>query len=225
MAKILVVDDDPFIRQLIKLALRGENVQLLDSVNGAEALRLLERAKVDMVILDVMMPEMDGWDTCKELRRLYPELPVLMVTAKGETAHKVKGFQLGIDDYIVKPFDPLELNLRVKALLKRYKVNSSQILQVGNVQLNRTSFEVLHNGARHQLPLKEFELLFMLACYPNQVFTRYQLVSQIWGLDYKGEERTVDVHIKRLRERFAEDTCRFAIVTIRGLGYKLELAQ
>ncbi|UQZ83561.1 Heme response regulator HssR [Paenibacillus konkukensis] len=223
MAKILIVDDDPFIRQLIKLALRGEEMQLLDSSNGVEALEMLERTRVDLMILDIMMPQMDGWELCREVRTRYPDLPLLMVTAKSEQAHKVKGFQLGTDDYVVKPFDPLELAMRVKALMKRYKINVSQTVQIGDVELNRSNLEVVQGGQRQTLPLKEFELLFKLAGHPNQVFTRNQLVDQIWGMDYEGEERTVDVHIKRLRERFPEETSSFAIVTVRGLGYKLEL--
>ncbi|MCS7461719.1 response regulator transcription factor [Paenibacillus doosanensis] len=223
MTKILIVDDDPFIRQLIKLALRGEEMQLLDSSNGVEALEMLERTRVDLMILDIMMPQMDGWELCREVRARYPDLPLLMVTAKSEQAHKVKGFQLGTDDYVVKPFDPLELAMRVKALMKRYKINVSQTVQIGDVELNRSNLEVVQGGQRQTLPLKEFELLFKLAGHPNQVFTRNQLVDQIWGMDYEGEERTVDVHIKRLRERFPEETSSFAIVTVRGLGYKLEL--
>ncbi|WP_282943264.1 response regulator transcription factor [Paenibacillus sp. RC67] len=223
MTKVLIVDDDPFIRQLIKLALRNDEMQLLDSSNGLEALELLDRTRVDLVILDIMMPLMDGWELCKEVRSRYPDLPLLMVTAKSEPAHKVKGFQLGTDDYVVKPFDPMELAMRVKALMKRYRINTSQVMLIGDTELNRKNLEVSRHGNRQTLPLKEFELLFTLAGHPNQVFTRHQLVDQIWGMDYEGEERTVDVHIKRLRERFAEDASDFSIITVRGLGYKLEL--
>ncbi|WP_248925064.1 response regulator transcription factor [Paenibacillus hamazuiensis] len=222
MNKILVVDDDPFIRQLIRLTLRNEDMRILDSENGREALETLERTNVDMVILDIMMPYMDGWELCKELRLRYPELPLLMVTAKGESAHKIKGFQLGTDDYVVKPFDPMELAMRVKALLKRYKIHFSQTVQAGRLELNRKSYEVAENGNSHKLPPKEFELLYKLAGYPNQVFTRHQLLEQIWGMDYQGDERTVDVHIKRIRERFPAQTAGFEIATVRGLGYKLE---
>ncbi|TDF97736.1 response regulator transcription factor [Paenibacillus piri] len=223
MAKILIVDDDPFIRQLIKLALRNEETQLLDSSNGLEALELLERTMVDLVILDIMMPLMDGWELCKEIRIRYPDLPLLMVTAKSEPAHKVKGFQLGTDDYVVKPFDPMELAMRVKALMKRYRIHTSQVMLLGDTELNVKNLEVSRQGKRQTLPMKEFELLFTLAKHPNQVFTRQQLVDLIWGRDYEGGERTVDVHVKRLRERFTEDAPDFAIVTVRGLGYKLEL--
>ncbi|GAA4843405.1 envelope stress response regulator transcription factor HitR [Paenibacillus vulneris] len=223
MTKVLIVDDDPFIRQLIKVALRNEEMQLLDSGNGLEALELLERTRVDLVILDIMMPLMDGWELCREIRSRYPDLPLLMVTAKSEPAHKVKGFQLGTDDYVVKPFDPMELAMRVKALMKRYRINTSQVMVIGETELNRKNLEVNRHGKRQTLPLKEFELLFTLAGQPNRVFTRQQLLDQIWGMDYEGEERTVDVHIRRLRERFADEASDFSIVTVRGLGYKLEL--
>lgn len=223
MAKILLVDDDNYIRELMKASLHGEGFMLWEAENGREALALLERSPADLVILDVMMPLMDGWELCRELRRIYPELPMLMVTARTETIDKVKGFELGTDDYLVKPFDPPELVARVRALLKRYRIASSQVIRLGEVELNRSSFEVCRGGERISLPLKEFELLFKLAAHPNQIFTRNQLIEQIWGIDYEGDDRTVDVHIKRLRERFPEPLSGFAIRTIRGLGYKLEV--
>ncbi|MCR8635077.1 response regulator transcription factor [Paenibacillus radicis (ex Xue et al. 2023)] len=222
MAKILVVDDDNHIRELIKMYLLQEGFEVLEATHGKEALDIMEASKADMVVLDIMMPEMDGWDLCAELRKYYSDLPLLMVTAKGETGQKVKGFQLGTDDYLVKPFDPIELVVRVKALLKRYRIEASQIVQCGAVQLNRKQFEVISGDERMTLPLKEFELLFKLASHPGHIFTRNQLIEQIWGMDYGGDDRTVDVHIKRLRERFPEETSGFTIITIRGLGYKLE---
>jgi two-component system OmpR family response regulator len=223
MSKILIVDDDPFIRKLIQVSLRNEGFVLWDCTNGKEALELLERTSVELVILDIMMPSMDGWELCAELRQLYADLPLLMLTAKSESSDKVRGFQLGVDDYLVKPFDPMELVMRVKALLKRYRINTSQRMQLGNMELNRSSFEISISGERQTLPLKEFELLFKLAWHPNQVFTRNQLVEQIWGMNYEGDERTVDVHIKRLRERFPENMVAFEIKTVRGIGYKLEM--
>ncbi|WP_248930020.1 response regulator transcription factor [Paenibacillus hamazuiensis] len=223
MAQIIVVDDDAHIRELMKYYLQQEGFEVREAENGKEALRAVADGKVDLVILDIMMPEMDGWNLCRELRRDYPDLPLLMVTAKGETGHKVKGFQLGADDYVVKPFDPPELVARVKAVMKRYRIESSQKLQIKDVELSRISFEVKRGEERTMLPPKEFELLFMLASHPGQIFTRNQLIEHIWGIDYEGDDRTVDVHIKRLRERFPEDTSPFAIVTVRGLGYRLEL--
>ncbi|MDF2959557.1 MAG: heme response regulator HssR [Paenibacillus sp.] len=223
MASLLVVDDDNHIRELMSAVLRHEGFEVLEAGHGIEALAVMEASKVDLVILDVMMPEMDGWDLCAKLRNRYPELPLLMVTAKGETQQKVKGFGLGADDYLVKPFDPIELVVRAKALLKRYRVEPSQTIHCGAVQLNRQHFEVIRGDEHLTLPLKEFELLYMLAAHPGQIFTRNQFIEHIWGLDYEGDERTVDVHIKRLRERFPEETSHFTITTIRGLGYKLEV--
>jgi two-component system, OmpR family, response regulator len=178
---------------------------------------------VDLVILDIMMPQMDGWELCRELREHY-EMPLLMLTAKGETAQKVKGFQLGTDDYMVKPFEPAELVVRVKALLKRYRISISQNVNVGSLQLNRHNYSLQVGDNQLTLPLKEFELLFKLAGYPGKTFSREQLIEQIWGFDYEGDERTVDVHIKRLRERFPDGQFGFRITTIRGLGYRLEVS-
>jgi DNA-binding response OmpR family regulator len=174
-----------------------------------------------MVILDIMMPNMDGWELCRQLREAY-DIPLLMLTAKGETEDKVLGFQLGTDDYLVKPFEPLELVMRVKALLKRYRIATSQTVQIGTVTMNRKTFEVRANGDSVTLPLKEFELLFKLASYPGKTFSRDQLIEDIWGYDFEGNERTLDVHINRLRERFPAERCAFQIRTIRGLGYRIE---
>jgi Response regulators consisting of a CheY-like receiver domain and a winged-helix DNA-binding domain len=223
MAKILVADDDAHIRKLITLYLRNEGFDLVEAADGIEALAVMENSVVDIVILDIMMPHMDGWELCREIRRLYPEIPLLMVTAKGEANQKVKGFQLGTDDYVTKPFDPVELVMRVKALLKRYRIASSQIVQLGDIVLDRRALKVIRKGEELILPLKEFELLFKLACHPGQILTREQLIVQIWGMDYEGDDRTVDVHIKRIRERFAEDADHFRIVTVRSLGYRLEV--
>jgi len=219
---ILVVDDDPHIRELVRHFLQQEGFTVHEAADGAEALRKLESVKADLIILDIMMPNMDGWDLCRELREHY-DLPLLMLTAKGETAEKIKGFQLGTDDYLVKPFDPLELVVRVKALLRRYRIAASQTVRIGNVTLNRKTFEVIVDGKSTVIPLKEFELLFKLASYPGRTITREQLIEDIWGYDYEGNERTVDVHINRLRERFPEDRHSFRIVTVRGLGYRLEV--
>ncbi|AGK55558.1 response regulator transcription factor [Bacillus sp. 1NLA3E] len=221
MTKLLVVDDDSNIRELLKLLLKREGFEIYEASDGIEALQLLKSVKVDLVILDIMMPNMDGWQLCKELRDYY-EIPVLMLTAIGETAQKVKGFELGADDYLVKPFEPLEMVARVKALLKRYQITLSQIIEIGELRLNRKTYQVMAGETNITLPLKEFELLFKLASYPRKTFSRDQLIEQIWGFDYEGDERTVDVHIKRLRERFPENQYDFKITTIRGLGYRLE---
>ena len=222
MVKILVVDDDPHIRELVGLFLRREGFDVLEAKDGAEALLKLESVKADLVVLDIMMPDMDGWELCRALKA-YDDLPVLMLTAKGETAQKVKGFELGADDYLVKPFDPLELVARVKALLKRYRIAASQTVRLGELVLDRNTYEVHAGSERMTLPPKEFELLFTLASYAGKTLSREQLIDQIWGYDYEGDERTVDVHIKRLRERFPEDRYGFKIATVRGLGYRLEV--
>jgi two-component system OmpR family response regulator len=164
---------------------------------------------------------MDGWELCQELKATF-DIPVLMLTAKGETSQKLKGFQLGTDDYLVKPFEPLELVARVKALLKRYRIESSQTIQISELTMDRKTFEVTVNSETLTLPLKEFELLFKLASYPGRTFSREQLINDIWGYDFHGNDRTLDVHINRLRERFPEEKHSFKITTIRGLGYRLE---
>jgi two-component system OmpR family response regulator len=222
MTKILIVDDDAHIRELLKVLLLNEGFEIYEAADGLEALKSLESIKADLVILDIMMPNMDGWQLCRELREHY-DLPILMLTAKGETLQKVKGFDLGTDDYMVKPFEPLELIVRVKALLKRYRIAVSQTVQIGELMLNRKTYEIAIGEKVLTLPLKEFELLFKLASYPGKTFSREQLIEQIWGYDYEGDERTVDVHIKRLRERFPDDQSSFKISTIRGLGYRLEV--
>lgn len=222
MAPIMIVDDDPYIRELVRVFMLKEGFDVIEASDGADALKQLETVQVDMVIMDIMMPNMDGWELCKELREYY-EIPLLMLTAKGETSQKVKGFELGTDDYLVKPFEPVELAMRVKALLKRYKIASSQTVQVGDLSMNRKTYEVTVGAESVTLPLKEFELLYKLASYPGKTFSRDQLIEQIWGFDYEGNERTVDVHINRLRERFPEERHAFRIATIRGLGYRMEV--
>jgi len=224
IANILVVGDDRHIVKLMTLFLEREGWVTREAYNGKEALALLEAERMDLVVLDIMMPEMDGWELCREIKQHY-DIPVLMVTAKGETGQKVKGFELGTDDYLVKPFDPIELVIRVRALLKRYKIAASHVVQIGNVVLDHSAHEMKIGQESFILPLKEFELLFKLASYPGQIFTREQLIQQIWGIDYEGDERTVDVHIKRLRERFHDKETSFKISTIRGLGYRLEMEE
>ncbi len=221
MSKLLVVDDDPNIRELIVLFMQNEGFDVYEASDGLEALAKLESIKIDIVILDVMMPNMDGWQLCSEVRKYY-DIPLLMLTVNGETSEKVKGFQLGADDYLVKPFDPLELIVRVKALLRRYQITASNTIQVGELFMNQKTYEVLVNGKGITLPLKEFELLFKLASYPGKTFSRDQLIENIWGYDFEGNERNLDVHINRLRERFSDKEHSFKIKTIRGLGYRLE---
>jgi len=222
MPTILVADDDANIRELVCLFLRKDGFTTIEAKDGKEALTIYHTTHIDLVVLDIMMPTMDGWALCKELRRVNTELPLLMLTARGETWEKVKGFELGTDDYLTKPFDPLELTVRIKALLKRYKIGSTQTIRLGTITLDRQTYKVMRGAESISLPLKEFELLYKLAETPGQVYTREQLIDQVWGLDFTGDNRTIDVHIKRLRERFATST-EFQIETVRGLGYRLEV--
>ncbi|MDN3020246.1 response regulator transcription factor [Paenibacillus sp. BSR1-1] len=222
MAKLLIVDDDSYIRELVLLFLKKEGFELYEASDGRKALNIMEKVKLDLVIIDIMMPNMNGWELCRELRE-FSDLPILMLTAKGETAQKVKGFELGADDYLVKPFDPIELVARVKALLKRYNIISSQTIEIRGFKLNRKTHEIAFKEQDYTIPLKEFELLFKLASYPGKTFSREDFIEDIWGYDYEGDDRTVDVHIKRLRERFSEEEFPFKIKTIRGLGYRLEV--
>lgn len=221
MNNILIVDDDVHFRKLIKAILGKEGFTLYEAADGHEAIAALDTVQADLVILDVMMPNMDGWQLCQELRAHY-NLPLLMLTAKGDIRQKVKGFELGTDDYLVKPVEPMELVVRVKALLRRYQIVSSQSVQIGELSMNRMSYEVTVDGTCLFLPLKEFELLFKLASSPNKTYAREQLIADIWGYDFEGNERTLDVHINRLRQRFPEEKHSFAIRTVRGLGYCLE---
>ncbi|TGA98199.1 response regulator transcription factor [Sporolactobacillus shoreae] len=222
MNSILIVDDDPNIRELVTVFLQKEGLSCIEASDGSVALDLLSQEQIALIVLDIMMPEMDGWTFCRKVRESYGQLPILMLTAKGETMQKVKGFELGADDYLVKPFEPIELVVRVKALLKRYQISASQTIHIGKLRLDRKSYEIISGAEQMRLPMKEFELLFMLGGTPGRTFTRDDLIENIWGYDYDGDERTVDVHIKRLRERFSGEKYGFRIKTVRGLGYRLE---
>lgn len=222
MNMILVVDDDSHIRKLIRIYLEKNQFSVLEAADGQEALDLLSHTKVDLAIVDVMMPRIDGIELTEDIRS-YLDIPILMVTAKGESKDKVRGFNAGSDDYLVKPFDPVELILRVKSLLKRYNKSSSNIIQISGVTIDLGNLMVVADGQTIELKKKECELLFSLASSPGKIFTRTQLIDDLWGIDYEGDERTVDVHIKRLRERL-EPVPELVISTIRGLGYRLERA-
>ena len=222
MNKLLVVDDDPHIRELVRHFLGSAGLTVLEAADGRQALQLFKAQKIDLVVLDIMMPQIDGWHVCREIKRLA-DVPIVLLTAMGETARKLRGFELGADDYLVKPFDPLELVARVKMLLKRYKIESAQTVQIGLLRMDKQSFEIKSPDQIYTIPLKEFELLFKLGASPGTTFTRDQLIGTIWGQDFEGTERTVDVHINRLRDRFPEANFGFRIVSIRGLGYRLEV--
>ncbi|WP_129708702.1 response regulator transcription factor [Priestia megaterium] len=222
MIQILVADDDQHIRELMSLYLENQGFKIIKAADGEEAWAKMEEFRIDLAVVDIMMPFKDGWELTKEIKE-YFDIPVLMVTARGESHDKLKGFDIGTDDYVVKPFDPQEMVARVKALLRRYRVEANNVIYMGNVKLDRTKLEMSAGEASEQLPLKEFELLFTLVSSPGKIFTRDQLIQLIWGYDYEGDERTVDVHIKRLRERLNHiENVGMEIKTIRGLGYRAE---
>ncbi|MDR2492170.1 MAG: response regulator transcription factor [Coriobacteriales bacterium] len=225
MNRALVVDDDPYIRELVRTILMREGYEVVEAGDGRDAFNKLGADRVDIVVLDVMMPNMDGFEFCATARRYYEDLPILMLTALGETAQKVRGLDLGADDYLVKPFEAEELAARLRALLKRYKKNCSQQVSFGAVQMDALTHTCQAGGVDLGLPMKEYELLFALASAQGRTLGRRQLIDDIWGYDFEGNERTLDVHINRLRERFSEEHDGFRIVTVRGLGYRLEAAQ
>ncbi|MUK88285.1 response regulator [Ornithinibacillus sp. L9] len=220
MNTILVVDDDAHIRKLIRLYLENSQYDVIEAEDGQKALDILEHQQVDLAIVDVMMPNVDGYELTEDIRS-FLDIPILMVTAKGESQDKVKGFRAGTDDYVVKPFDPVELILRVEALLKRYNIRSEKMIKLGSIVIDVERLVVESEEHVIHLKKKECELLFVLANSPGKIFTRNQLIEKIWGYDYEGDERTVDVHIKRLREQLTPFT-EFTITTVRGLGYRLE---
>lgn len=222
MNTILIVEDDLELANLFKSILERSNYEVIVANNGQEALDIIEKIYVDLIITDIMMPVMDGYDLIESLRVTGSEVPILVTTAKDSFEDKKISFRLGIDDYMVKPIDVNEMILRVEALLRRSRIANSQILTVGNTTLNQDNFSVTVDNDISHLPQKEFLLVQKLLSYPDKIFTRQQLMDQIWGLDSQTDERTIDVHIKRLRDRFEfnED---FKIATIRGLGYKAEI--
>lgn len=224
MGYVLIVDDDPHIRELVSVILAKEGYQVQQASDGNEAMDAMEDAPADMVILDIMMPNMDGWELCRNLREQY-DIPILMVTAKGEMQDKVKGFHIGTDDYIVKPFDPQELVVRVRALMKRYRIATSQQVSAGGLALDRSTYQMNVNGEAVTLPPKEFELLFVLMSNKGRTIARGSLIETIWGYDFDGNERTLDVHVNRLRERFAGWGVSARITTVRGLGYRMEAVE
>ncbi|WP_256758629.1 response regulator transcription factor [Cohnella sp. WQ 127256] len=221
---IVVADDDASIRELLRLVLSKEGYLVLEAEDGEQASKLCENEQVHLAIVDVMMPGMNGLELCREIREHY-DIPVVMLTAKGQLTDMEQGYLAGTDDYMVKPFEPKELLFRIKALLRRYRLVSSEVIRLGNVSIDRKSYEIRVGEKLVTLPLREFELLSQLASQPGRIYTREQLIQLIWGADYSGDSRTVDVHIKRLRERFVDRQADFVITTIRGLGYKLEVKE
>jgi len=218
---ILVVEDDRNLRKLMSAVLKQNGYNVLNAEDGTEALDIVNASHVDLIISDIMMPNMDGYTLTDELRQSNNNVPILMVTAKETLADKKKGFSAGTDDYMVKPIDMDELLMRVAALLRRSRIINEHRLLIGETELDYDALTVSRKDASILLPKKEFYLLFKLLSYPKHIFTRQQLMDEIWGMDAETDERTVDVHIKRLREKFS-DFPEFEIVTIRGLGYKAE---
>ena len=219
MFHILVADDDKHTRMLLRAVLESENYTVSTAENGEQALELLDREHIDLVILDVMMPEMDGYEFTRIVRQTDSTLPILMVTAKHLPEDEKKGFLVGRDDYITKPIDEEKLLLRIKALLRRARIVSEQRIVIGEVILDYNSFTVTRGDEVQVLPQKEFMLLYKLLSYPGQIFTRIQLMDEIWGTDSETGWETVTVHVGRLRKRF-EGWNEFEIVAVRGLGYK-----
>lgn len=219
MFHILVADDDKHTRMLLRAVLESENYTVSTAENGEQALELLDREHIDLVILDVMMPEMDGYEFTRIVRQTDSTLPILMVTAKHLPEDEKKGFLVGTDDYITKPIDEEKLLLRIKALLRRARIVSEQRIVIGEVILDYNSFTVTRGDEVQVLPQKEFMLLYKLLSYPGQIFSRIQLMDEIWGTDSETGWETVTVHVGRLRKRF-EGWNEFEIVAVRGLGYK-----
>ena len=224
-AKILIADDDKNICELLKMYLEKEDYEVVTAGNGEEAIAKFESENPDLILLDVMMPKLDGWQVCRELRK-KSECPIIMITAKGETFDKVLGLELGADDYMVKPFETKELIARIKAVLRRYESKdktSSEEVAYENLSVNLANYELKLNGKIIEIPPKELELLHFLASNPNRVFTREQLLEEVWGFDYFGDSRTVDVHIKRLREKLENVKGNWTLKTVWGVGYKFEV--
>lgn len=219
MFNILVAEDDRNQRRLMCAALEQNGYRSFSAADGDAALALLDTEQIDLIITDLMMPGTDGYQLTEQLRSANFQLPILVVSARDTFADKQKGFLLGVDDYMVKPIDINEMILRVGALLRRSQIAHEHRLTVGGVTLDYAALSVTRDGVSETLPKKEFYLLFMLLSYPDVIFTRRQLMDEIWGMEHDVDERTVDVHIRRLRERY-ENCPDFEIVTVRGLGYK-----
>jgi two-component system OmpR family response regulator len=219
MPSILVVEDDKILNHLMQTALTNNGYSVFSAENGQDALSVLDKVHIDLVITDIMMPVMDGFSLIGDLRDAGYTMPALFVTAKNSFDDKRRGFNAGADDYMVKPIDLKELILRVSALLRRSQIANERKLTVGGVLLDADALTVTVNGEAQTLPQKEFQLLFKLLSYPGRIFTRFEIMDEIWGMDSESDEKTINVHISKLRSRF-EDCRDFEIVTIRGLGYK-----
>ena len=224
--KILIVDDDANICELLRLYLEKDGFDTLVAEDGERAVKEAERYSPDLILLDIMLPKLDGWQVCREIRK-KSDVPIIMLTAKGETFDKILGLELGADDYISKPFDTKEVLARIKAVLRRSGESdkSNQIKEVcfDKLRINLTNYELEVNGVKIDTPPKELELIYHLASKPNRVFTRDQLLDEVWGFEYYGDSRTVDVHVKRLREKLENVSEEWCLKTVWGVGYKFEV--
>ncbi len=225
--KVLVVDDDINICELLRLYLEKEGFAVTVSNDGKAALDIAKSESFDIILLDIMLPGLDGWQVCREIRK-ESNVPIIMITAKGETFDKILGLELGADDYVPKPFDAKEIIARVKAVLRRYGEREStgtKLVTYDKLSINLTNYELIVDGKRIDTPPKEMELIFHLASNPNRVYTRDQLLDEVWGFEYYGDSRTVDVHVKRLREKLEGVSTQWSLKTVWGVGYKFEVRQ
>lgn len=223
--KIMIVDDDRNICELLRLYIEKEGFETAIANDGKAAVQMFDSVNPDLMLLDIMLPELDGWQVCREIRKIST-IPIIMLTAKDETFDKVLGLELGADDYMTKPFDPKELIARIKAVMRRTQtaVAPERELAFPNLVINMSTYLVTYNGKDIEMPPKEIELLYFLAAHPNKVFTRDQLLEQVWGFDYFGDSRTVDVHIKRIREKLpGSEEYGWQIKTVWSVGYKFEV--
>ncbi|MGN0536670.1 MAG: response regulator transcription factor [Acutalibacteraceae bacterium] len=225
MGKILVVDDDINICELLRLYIEKEGYDVVIANDGGQAVSKFKEENPDLVLLDIMLPVFDGWQVCREIRKTS-QCPIIMLTAKGEVFDKVLGLELGADDYVVKPFETKEIVARIKAVLRRtgveHHTEAIKEVRFDKLVINLTNYELKVNGVQIDTPPKEMELIFHLASNPNRVFTRDQLLDEVWGFDYYGDSRTVDVHVKRLREKLEGVSDKWALKTVWGVGYKFE---
>ena len=223
--KIMVVDDDKNICELLRLYLEKEGYDVAVMADGAAAVEAFDTVRPDLMLLDVMMPRMDGWQVCREIRK-KSQCPIIMITAKGEVFDRVLGLELGADDYVVKPFEAKEVMARIKAVLRRCGISAekkARIVEYDNLYINMENYELRVGGQVIDAPPKEMELIYHLAGNPNRVYTRDQLLDEVWGFDYYGDNRTVDVHVKRLREKLEGVSERWSLKTVWGVGYKFEV--
>lgn len=224
MKNILIADDDEHIRTLLRHVLMEEGYLVIEAKDGQEALHKMKDTIIDLAVLDVMMPNVDGLELCQYIRESY-DIPIILLTARGGLSDKEQGYLRGTDDYLTKPFEPEELLFRIRALFRRYSVPSQDKIVLNKLIIDRKNYEITDGTHMMLLPTKEFELLVQLAGYPGRLFTRSELIELVWGMDYKGDERTVDVHIKRLRSRFSAYEDSFVIRTVRGVGYRLDIVK